>query len=218
MEWRLAHSLEKLRTQLNARWPDRSKDSDGSIGDASHASRSSDHNPWISDAPGAHVVSAIDITHDPAHGFDSYAFADMLLHNKDPRIKYAISNRRIGSGSDGPQPWTWRHYSGTSPHDHHVHISVKSDKVHYDSVADWILDSVTHPMPVPDHLFIPPLATLRKGSTGEGVKRLQAALHVFIDGQFGPATEKALKVFQTGNHLVVDGVCGPATWKALGLT
>lgn len=70
MAWRLAHSLETLRAQVNAKWPNRSKSSDGSIGDASHSSRLSDHNP---DPSG--VVRAIDITHDPLSGFDSYAFA-----------------------------------------------------------------------------------------------------------------------------------------------
>lgn len=31
MTWRLALGLEKLRAQVNARWPTRSKESDGSI-------------------------------------------------------------------------------------------------------------------------------------------------------------------------------------------
>ena len=44
MAWRVARSLDVLLGQLNALAPERSKASDGSIGDAAHASRSSDHN------------------------------------------------------------------------------------------------------------------------------------------------------------------------------
>jgi hypothetical protein len=45
MSWRLAKALEELRGEVNARWPNRDKSSDGSIGDTSHAARKSDHNP-----------------------------------------------------------------------------------------------------------------------------------------------------------------------------
>jgi hypothetical protein len=140
MTWRLAESLKKLREEVNAKYPTRSKESDGAIGDEKHATRNSDHNPWIKEGSMG-IVTAIDITHDPKNGIDSYAFADMLLHNKDPRIKYVISNRRIGSGSTGPAPWTWRKYTGLNAHQHHVHISVKSDKAHYDNRGEWNLSS-----------------------------------------------------------------------------
>ena len=118
MTWRLAKSLETLHSQVNAKWPNRSKDSDGSIGDEHHSARSSDHNPNA-----AGVVCAIDITHDPKGGFDSYAFADMLLQKRDSRIKYIISNSRIGSGHTGPAAWTWRKYTGINPHNHHCPCS-----------------------------------------------------------------------------------------------
>jgi len=65
--------------------------------------------------------------------------------------------------------------------------------------------------------------TIRKGSKGDAVKRMQTILFNLgydlgkwgIDGDFGSATEKALKEFQSDNRLEVDGVCGPATWAAL---
>src|SRR6185295_13550941 len=135
MAWRLAKGLEKLRDQVNAQWPQRSKDSDGSVGDTSHSARKSDHNP---DEHG--VVHAIDITHDPRNGFDSYKFADMLLRRQDPRISYVISNRRIGSGPSGIDPGKWRPYSGKNPHDHHVHISIVASR--QDDVTPWALDDV----------------------------------------------------------------------------
>ena len=133
-DWRLAKSLEKLRAQVNLARPNRSKSSDGSIGDANHASRTSDHNAWISDGTMG-VVSAIDITHDPKGGFDSYAFAEWLRTKKDKRIKYVISNRRIFSSVTSP--WTWRPYTGSNPHDHHCHVSVQSTKSLYDDTSDW---------------------------------------------------------------------------------
>jgi len=61
---------------------------------------------------------------------------------------------------------------------------------------------------------------LRRGSTGQGVKRLQRALaargfQLALDGQFGPATEGAVRAFQAANGLVSDGVVGPRTWAGL---
>lgn len=135
MSWRLARSLETLRAQVNAAHPVRRKDSDGTIGDAAHQTRDSDHNPWIKDPPGPNVVSALDITHDPAHGVDTYALAETLRLNRDPRIKYVISNRRIFNS----RHWTWVAYHGVNPHDKHVHISVQEDKRLYDDTRPWSL-------------------------------------------------------------------------------
>lgn len=130
MAWRLAKSLEKMRAQVNTRFPNRSKKADGTIGDASHSARKSDHNP---NSKG--VVCAMDLTHDPKNGLDSYKAAEILRLNKDPRINYVISNGRIFSSS--VQPWVWRKYTGSSKHDKHVHISVKQDPKFYDDTSVW---------------------------------------------------------------------------------
>lgn len=58
--------------------------------------------------------------------------------------------------------------------------------------------------------------TLRRGSTGNDVKRLQHLLHIKVDGDFGPTTEKHVKQAQYNRHLVQDGIAGPATLRALG--
>lgn len=207
--WRLAKGLEQLRSQVNARWSNRSKASDGSIGNAEHSARTSDHNP---DLDG--VVKAIDLTHDPLHGFDSYAFADMLLKNKDPRIKYLISNKRIASGDAGPQAWVWRKYTGANPHDHHCHISIKKDAAHFDSVADWKIDG--GPI-IADPHFVPPPATVVIGTIGANVEKLQALLGVKVTGSYeaNSETQFALQLFQVRHQLTPDAKVGPQTWKAL---
>ena len=60
-----------------------------------------------------------------------------------------------------------------------------------------------------------PVETLRKGSKGEGVKKMQAALRITADGDFGPSTEAALKKWQARNGLIADGIAGPRTLAKL---
>lgn len=57
--------------------------------------------------------------------------------------------------------------------------------------------------------------TLRRGSQGEAVKRLQAQLRAVVDGDFGPRTEAAVREFQRRHDLVPDGIVGPKTWAML---
>jgi hypothetical protein len=142
-QWRVAASLLRLREQINVKFPDRNKASDGTIGDIAHCPGSSDHCPNIADGV-VGVVTAMDITHDPAHGPDAGAVAEILRQNRDPRIKYIISNRRIANfqALDGQPPFAWRPYNGANPHDHHFHLSVKGGKNGpdgYDTANDWVL-------------------------------------------------------------------------------
>ncbi|MEV4191257.1 peptidoglycan-binding domain-containing protein [Streptomyces toxytricini] len=64
---------------------------------------------------------------------------------------------------------------------------------------------------------------LKKGSDGADVTTVQhlliAAGHrIDADGEFGPATERAVKAFQTSHKLTVDGIVGANTWKKLAVT
>lgn len=65
--------------------------------------------------------------------------------------------------------------------------------------------------------------TLRRGDKGAAVTDMQKKLIAAgydigssgADGDFGPATEQAVKRLQTANGLAVDGIVGPITWAAL---
>jgi murein L,D-transpeptidase YcbB/YkuD len=212
--WRVADSLKVLRDQIDALSPNRSKVSDGTIGDAQHASRTSDHNP---DRKG--VVKALDITNDPDHGIDSNKLALALITSKDPRIKYVISRGKIASGSNGPEPWKWRAYGGKNPHTHHVHVSVDDGA---DDRSPWQMKFAPPAGPAAE----PPakiVLTLKRGDEGPDVLLLQQALvadgitELHPDGKFGVRTQSAVKKFQRRERLVSDGIVGFYTRKALGI-
>ena len=65
--------------------------------------------------------------------------------------------------------------------------------------------------------------TLRKGSKGDAVRELQTMLLKLgydlgpcgIDGDFGKATEAAVRSFQSDHRLTVDGIVGKNTWAEL---
>ncbi|MBA3808080.1 MAG: peptidoglycan-binding protein [Solirubrobacterales bacterium] len=58
-----------------------------------------------------------------------------------------------------------------------------------------------------------------EGSEGgaDAVSRLQSALRLPVDGEFGAHTEAAVRRLQARHGLTVDGVVGPATWSVLGV-
>jgi peptidoglycan hydrolase-like protein with peptidoglycan-binding domain len=65
-----------------------------------------------------------------------------------------------------------------------------------------------------------PAAGAAPGETASGataVEWLQAALHLPVDGEFGPETESAVRRLQARHGLTVDGVVGPATWALIGV-
>jgi hypothetical protein len=59
--------------------------------------------------------------------------------------------------------------------------------------------------------------TLKPGSRGANVKRLQRKLRVQASGYYGTLTKKAVKRFQKRAGLKPDGVAGPATLAKLGV-
>lgn len=82
----------------------------------------------------------------------------------------------------------------------------------------------TTPSPAPapsegnDDVNVP---TIENGSKGGAVKAAQSILNgkagarLAVDGDFGPATEAAVKAWQQFFRLEVDGIVGPQTWATL---
>lgn len=146
MAWRNAIASIKLAQEINTRWPNRDKASDGTIGDAAHQSRTSDHNPWVKDRNGVGVVRARDIDEDldgnrADSGQDIKPVFDHLLKLAkagDPRLNgggYIISEGRIYSER---QNWASRPYSGmANPHNKHLHVSFSLNASGYDSDKPW---------------------------------------------------------------------------------
>jgi hypothetical protein len=79
------------------------------------------------------------------------------------------------------------------------------------SVAAIMSGTAPEPPPIPAE----DRPTLRRGSTGELVRQVQAKVGVDADGDFGPKTEAAVRAFQSAHGLASDGIVGPATWQAL---
>jgi hypothetical protein len=98
--------------QATAHFPKRKKASDGLLPSKAHVHQNpnSDHNSGF----------AVDITHDPVRGVDcSFAFIKL---QKDPRVKYLIFRGKIWSVKNGN-----REYTGSNPHNQHLHISIKEE-------------------------------------------------------------------------------------------
>lgn len=138
MSWRTALALDDYRNAINARFPNRSKASDGTIGDNQHAGQGSDsdHNPWIVRG-GVGVVRAFDLTHDPAHGVNCSHLSDLLFDMAragDRRLRnggYIIFDSYISNAD-----WSgWHAYTGSNPHSSHMHVSFSTDR--FDDRGDW---------------------------------------------------------------------------------
>jgi len=90
-------------------------------------------------------------------------------------------------------------------------IGLEDRRKHYEQALDVLGGAV--PAPIANAAAIP--GVLKKGSTGENVKRLQAELGLEDDGVFGPGTESAVKKWQAANGLAADGIVGPKTLAKL---
>lgn len=123
-QWHVPASLRALRAEVDQRWPDRDKSSDGTIGDPAHSVSKSEHNPVghpFGPAYGtAGAVHAMDIT---ARGIEVDEVLAGLIG--DQRVWYVIYDRKIWSKNYGP--WDERFYTGSNPHTTHIHVSLAAD-------------------------------------------------------------------------------------------
>ncbi|HEU4542985.1 MAG TPA: GH25 family lysozyme [Jiangellaceae bacterium] len=139
MVWYLNRALSTMRSEVNTRWSQRDKGSDGTIGDAAHASRSSDHNP---DPDGS--VDAWDMDVDLRSGNDAAAIEFIKARfQAHPASLYWIHADVICRRADN---WLRRSYpayleskgvdpSGRNTHTKHVHWN--SREAYEDSSAPW---------------------------------------------------------------------------------
>jgi hypothetical protein len=103
-------AAKSVLRQATALRPKRMKASDGLLPSKAHIAQSpnSDHNTGF----------AVDVTHDPDNGIDCQeAYAQL---KSDNRVKYLIFKGKIWSKKDGD-----RQYTGSNPHNKHLHISIK---------------------------------------------------------------------------------------------
>lgn len=141
MAWRPAKSLEVLKGQLDSAYSGWLFL--GFLGDQAHASVPSDHNP-----NSAGVVTALDIG--GGGGLKIHELANNLASNPHPDLKYIISNRRIAEWQYG---FKWHPYSGSDPHDTHIHVSVGrgadgQSKPPYDDTNKWNVTGKGGEMPI----------------------------------------------------------------------
>jgi len=100
--------------QATALRPKRKKASDGLLPSAAHMKQSptSDHNTGL----------AVDLTHDPENGIDCVDIFEKL--KEDKRVKYLIFQGKIWSKEKSKLGN--RRYTGSNPHNKHLHISIES--------------------------------------------------------------------------------------------
>jgi len=100
--------------QATAIAPLRMKASDGLLPSNAHLKQSpaSDHNTGL----------AVDLTHDPKNGIDCEEIFEKL--KEDKRVKYLIFKRIIWSKEKSKLGN--RRYTGSNPHNKHLHISIES--------------------------------------------------------------------------------------------
>ena len=120
MKPKLCKAGVQLREQFDDCYGDRTRSSDGWLGDSRHAARKSDHNP---DEHG--WVRAIDISRNVSGKSEPDLMPDVadqlrILAKSDKRLSYLIFDGKIASSKSA---WRWRTYTGVNKHNHHCHIS-----------------------------------------------------------------------------------------------
>jgi hypothetical protein len=114
--------------QATALAPSRMKASDGLLPSQAHIKQSpnSDHNTGL----------AVDLTHDPKHGIDCVEIFEKV--KEDKRVEYLIFQGKIWSKARAKEGN--RKYTGSNPHNKHLHISIKEDQSNDTSPWFWWLN------------------------------------------------------------------------------
>lgn len=231
-------NLLEGRDQLNNKFPNRDKSSEGTIGDLPHQKETSSHNPdetgkpEFSDNDGVNEVRAADFDKDlrSSEGLTMEQVAQLWVTKARSGdmwwVRYMIYNKRIWHKKDGYQT---RLYTGSNPHTDHIHVNSdftqEADKV---TGTNWHLDELS----VPGSPTLKPPHIVKKGDKGVEVSQIQAFLRanfpayrhdvrvdrgslLVVDGDFGNQTEAWVKEFQSRCGLVEDGIVGPKTFAMM---
>ena len=219
--WRVAKCLIRLRAEIDARWPNRDRRTDGTIGDTAHCGpgQSSDHCPNA-----AGVVRALDIDSDGIQAGWLAEHIRQLGKDGDARLRnggYVIFNKRIASEVQG---WVWRTYTGQSPHKDHIHFSVSRDAGGFDGSGGWGVKGATN---IPAS---PPAAAHPVHRLGSRVLRLQNPNMRGTDvgfvqrwvgaddnGSYDQNTKARVERYQGIVGLEKTGEVGPLTWRAMNI-
>jgi peptidoglycan hydrolase-like protein with peptidoglycan-binding domain len=209
MTYHLAPSLAQLRLEVNMRWPNRSKSSDGWIGDPAHKERRSDHNP---NERGS--VNALDVTADGIVPAELVAAA--IRH---PSTAYVIHDGFIWSRTYG---WAKRPYGGSNPHHTHVHISIQQTVAAEQNTSKWFVKNrSTWPLGPGEVFGSKKSARVRNGTESpmhaDAVRKIQARLRIGTTGRYGVVTMVKVANWQTWKKIKPTGTVGPVTWQKMGL-
>jgi hypothetical protein len=173
MAYFLAPSLVQLRNEVNAAHPNRSKASDGWVGDTAHAARKSDHNP---DYSAGGIVRALDVTH---AGIDKAKLLRVACAN--PSTEYVIQDWKIYTRSNG---FRAAKYTGSNGHTVHTHISIRHTAAAAAAKAWGYSGGGAAPAPAP--------------SPGQGGLSVYEAARQVIAGRFGTGTDRQNRLRAAG--------------------
>ena len=153
--------------------------------------------------------------------FDDYTYNSVALYKKAGRwSNTAHRGDQIFFGGSGHTGIVTSVESGTV----HTIEGNKADEVRRGSYSTSSPSIIGYGRPrydlITGKITAADMPLIKKGSKGDAVKKLQQILNskgykLTVDGDFGPATEAAVKAYQAANHLEVDGEVGEKTWASL---
>lgn len=231
--WYLNRFLTSWRDAVNAKYPKRTKRSDGTIGNAAHQAESfSEHNP---DKDGSVDAWDMDVnllgSSNDTGSLEELAAIEALKADfeRQPGAQLWIHRGQIANKDIGG--WRRRDYHGANAHMHHVHWQSDGDgerKPMVGSLDDEIVDAINVVARTEAAKVIP--AWPHRNAAWFGTKdaeryhptvyRAQSRLRsrgwrVGVDGYYGPHTKRIVVAFQAEKGLDVDGKLGRQTWRAL---
>lgn len=218
-DWVVVPALDEARDQLNDRFPDRDKSSDGSIGDTAHQGTSSSHNPdktgtpEFRDGDSKNEVRARDFDADlrDPDGVTMEQVVQLWVTLARQGVlwwvRYIIYNGRIWHKRDG---YVTRAYTGSNDHSKHCHVNndftQEADEVRG---TNWHLLELGAPAPKPP--ATPAKLAVDNELGPKTIRRWQEIMGTTPDGvideedsQLVRAVQKHLKE-TVDRNLVIDG-------------